>query len=198
MPLFRWLSVIVFSSLLAACGGGGSLESDGGSLDGGDDSSVSGSVTLNLTITDTSGAPFTVDNPVSKDNKGTVTATLLDEETPLAGQLISFSTNFAGKITPVLGTALTDSNGEASVTLSSGDAKGAGQVVATYTDESGNAVTKIAGFISNGDEAPDDAIQYSVTASLLTGCVPSWDDNLLSRFEELKRWLAKLSAASTT
>ncbi|MCF2847249.1 hypothetical protein NH514_02325 [Pseudoalteromonas sp. ACER1] len=293
MPLFRWLSVIVFSSLLAACGGGGSLESDGGSLDGGDDStaeasyeiavqgfslssgeqdnqvtadspltisatltnndeavagvvinfslngdiglldpvsgtdltdsngvasikltagdtagagivtatyaldgdtysdtfgftsdgsesddsSVSGSVTLNLTITDTSGAPFTVDNPVSKDNKGTVTATLLDEETPLAGQLISFSTNFTGKITPVLGTALTDSNGEAFVTLSSGDAKGAGQVVATYTDESGNAVTKIAGFISNGDEAPDDAIQYSVTASLLTGCVPSWDDN---------------------
>ncbi|KPM84706.1 MULTISPECIES: hypothetical protein [Pseudoalteromonas] len=293
MPLFRWLSVIVFSSLLAACGGGGSLESDGGSLDGGDDStaeasyeiavqgfslssgeqdnqvtadspltisatltnndeavagvvinfslngdiglldpvsgtdltdsngvasikltagdtagagivtatyaldgdtysdtfgftsdgsesddsSVSGSVTLNLAITDTSGAPFTVDNPVSKDNKGTVTATLLDEETPLAGQLISFSTNFTGKITPVLGTALTDSNGEASVTLSSGDAKGAGQVVATYTDESGNAVTKIAGFISNGDEAPDDAIQYSVTASLLTGCVPSWDDN---------------------
>ena len=36
MPLLRWLSVLVFISLLAACGGGGSLENDSGSLDGGD------------------------------------------------------------------------------------------------------------------------------------------------------------------
>ena len=35
MPLLRWLSVIVFSSLLVACGGGGSLENEGVHLDGG-------------------------------------------------------------------------------------------------------------------------------------------------------------------
>ncbi|MEM7389790.1 MAG: hypothetical protein AAF347_08105, partial [Pseudomonadota bacterium] len=291
MPLLRWLSVLVFISLLAACGGGGSLDSDSSdgddgttvetnyvvsvqgynqsttdeasavtadtpltisatltnndeavvgavinfSLDGDiglldpvsgtdltdsdgvasitltagdtagagivtatyvidsetytdtfgftsdgsetDDSSVSGSVTLSLNIVDSSGQPFSLDNPVSKDNKGTVTATLLDEDTPLDGQLISFTTNYTGKITPVLGTALTDENGEAFVTLSSGDSKGAGQVVATYTDESGNSITKIAGFISNGDDAPVESAEAELDIKLLQGCATDWDAN---------------------
>ena len=38
MPLLRWLSVLVFISLLAACGGGGSLDSD--SSDGDDGTTV--------------------------------------------------------------------------------------------------------------------------------------------------------------
>ena len=294
MPLLRWLSIIVFSSLLVACGGGGSLENDSGSLGGGDDgttdnpsfvvavqgfvkdtdqesssvtsdtpltilasltsngdavssevisfsldgdiglldpvsgtaltnaggvasitltagdtagagiitatyvvgdetfsdtfgftsdgsetddSSVSGSITLNVSILDSTGSPFTVENPVSKDNKGTVTATLLEEEQPLQGQLISFTTNYTGKITPVLGTALTDANGEASVTLSSGDSKGAGQVVATYTDESGNTITKIAGFISNGDDAPVESAEAELDIKLLQGCATNWEAN---------------------
>ncbi|MCO7249202.1 hypothetical protein [Pseudoalteromonas sp. Ps84H-4] len=292
MPLLRWLSIIVFSSLLVACGGGGSLENDSGSLDGGDggttdtpsysvsvkgytagtneesssvtvespltisatltnqgvavsgevitfslDGSIglitpasgtsltdsngvasitvtagdtagagiitasyivgeetfsdtfgftsdgsqtgdsSGTVSLGLSIVDSSGLPFSSDNPVSKNNKGTVTATLLDESTPIAGQLISFTTNFTGKITPVLGTALTDENGQANVTLSSGDSKGAGQVIATYTDENDNTITKRVGFISNGDDASSDAAQYSVSVLMLTGCNPSWDQN---------------------
>ncbi|URQ84979.1 hypothetical protein J8Z28_10175 [Pseudoalteromonas sp. SCSIO 43088] len=142
-----------------------------------DDSSVSGSITLSLNIVDSSGQPFSLDNPVSKDNKGTVTATLLDEDTPLDGQLISFTTNYTGKITPVLGTALTDENGEAFVTLSSGDSKGAGQVVATYTDESGNSITKIAGFISNGDDAPVESAEAELDVKLLQGCATDWDAN---------------------
>ena len=99
--------------------------------DGSQTGDSSGTVSLGLSIVDSSGLPFSSDNPVSKNNKGTVTATLLDESTPIAGQLISFTTNFTGKITPVLGTALTDENGQANVTLSSGDSKGAGQVIAT-------------------------------------------------------------------
>ncbi|EWH07309.1 hypothetical protein AT00_06390 [Pseudoalteromonas lipolytica SCSIO 04301] len=142
-----------------------------------DDSSVSGTVTLGVSIVDASGLPFSVENPVSKDNKGTVTATLLDDETPLAGQLISFSTNYTGKITPVLGTALTDANGEAFVTLSSGNSKGAGQVVATYTDESGNTITKIAGFISSGDDAPIENAEAALDIKLLKGCAADWDAN---------------------
>ncbi|MGO3299917.1 MAG: hypothetical protein ACTILD_04230, partial [Pseudoalteromonas sp.] len=34
MPLMRWLNIVLFSFFLAACGGGGSLEKEGGSLDG--------------------------------------------------------------------------------------------------------------------------------------------------------------------
>ncbi len=291
MPLLRWLSVLIFSALLAACGGGGSLENDSGSLDGGDDSTVesnyeiavqgfsqstgeqtnqvtadapltvsatltnnevavagvvinfslssdiglldpvsgtvltdndgvalikvtagstpgagivtasyiaegetyfetfgfnsdgseisdsgvSGSITLDVSIIDSTGSPFTVENPVSKDNKGTVTATLLDDGEPIAAQLISFATNYTGKITPELGTALTDSNGEAYVTLSSGEFKGAGQVIATYTDESGDSITKIAGFISNGDDASVEDAQAQLDVKLLQGCASDWD-----------------------
>lgn len=179
MPLMRWLSIIVFSSLLAACGGGGSLEKDGGSLDGSEtvEPGVVENVTLSLSIRDVNGLEFTADNPVSKENKGTVTATLLDSGTPLNGQLISFTTNFTGRITPVLGTALTNSSGEASVTLSSGDSKGAGQVLASYMDDNGETITQVAGFISNGDDASTELAQYSVSVSLLTGCKPSWDEN---------------------
>ena len=168
-----------FSSLLAACGGGGSLEKDGGSLDGSEtvEPGVVENVTLSLSIRDVNGLEFTADNPVSKENKGTVTATLLDSGTPLNGQLISFTTNFTGRITPVLGTTLTNSSGEASVTLSSGDSKGAGQVLASYMDDNGETITQVAGFISNGDDASTELAQYSVSVSLLTGCNPSWDEN---------------------
>lgn len=142
-----------------------------------DDSSVNGTIELDVSILDSAGSPFTTDNPVSKDNKGTVTATLLEEDEPLQGQLISFTTNFTGKITPVLGTALTDASGQASVTLSSGDSKGAGQVVAIYTDESGNSITKVAGFISNGDDAPVESAEAELDIKLLQGCASDWDAN---------------------
>ncbi|MCK8107548.1 hypothetical protein MTF64_11730 [Pseudoalteromonas sp. 2CM41L] len=142
-----------------------------------DDSSVNGTIELDVSILDSTGSPFTTDNPVSKDNKGTVTATLLEEDEPLQGQLISFTTNYTGKITPVLGTALTDASGQASVTLSSGDSKGAGQVVAIYTDESGNSITKVAGFISNGDDAPVESAEAELDIKLLQGCASDWDAN---------------------
>ncbi|MEL0603626.1 hypothetical protein [Pseudoalteromonas undina] len=142
-----------------------------------DDSSVNGTIELDVSILDSTGSPFTADNPVSKDNKGTVTATLLEEDEPLQGQLISFTTNYTGKITPVLGTALTDASGKASVTLSSGDSKGAGQVIATYTDESGNSITKVAGFISNGDDAPVESAEAELDIKLLRGCASDWDAN---------------------
>lgn len=142
-----------------------------------DDSSVNGTIELDVSILDSTGSPFTADNPVSRDNKGTVTATLLEEDEPLQGQLISFTTNYTGKITPVLGTALTDASGKASVTLSSGDSKGAGQVIATYTDESGNSITKVAGFISNGDDAPVESAEAELDIKLLRGCASDWDAN---------------------
>ncbi|XQF90066.1 hypothetical protein ACOBV8_16420 [Pseudoalteromonas espejiana] len=142
-----------------------------------DDSSVSGSIELDVSILDSTGSQFTAENPVSKDNKGTVTATLLEENEPLQGQLISFTTNYTGKITPVLGTALTDASGKASVTLSSGDSKGAGQVVAVYIDESGNSITKVAGFISNGDDAPVESAEAELDIKLLQGCSSDWDAN---------------------
>ena len=144
--------------------------------DGGD-TSVVGTYALNLQILDQSGAAFTEANPVSKNNKGVVTATLTESGVPLAGQLISFTANFTGKITPELGTALTNENGIAKVTLSSGTLKGAGQVIASYQPENSDAVTKVLGFISSGDDASIATAVASVDVKLLQGCNDGWDTN---------------------
>ena len=78
MPLFRWLSVIVFSSLLAACGGGGSLESDGGSLDGGDDSTAEAS--YEIAVQGFSLSSGEQDNQVTADSPLTISATLTNND----------------------------------------------------------------------------------------------------------------------
>ncbi|HEA18969.1 MAG TPA: hypothetical protein ENH88_21470 [Pseudoalteromonas prydzensis] len=288
MPLMRWLSVVMLSFLITACGGGGSLEKDGGTIGGdgtavytitvqgfsmssgeqvnavaneaplelvsqvmkngaavsnqrvnftladsigslnptsgsaltdstgtariqllagttegagqvtaiftdgeqsysatfaftsagdGGDSGGDGTFALALQIVDQSGSAFTEENPVSKNNKGVVTATLTESGSPLAGQLISFTSNFTGKITPELGTALTNENGIAKVTLSSGLLKGAGLVVATYEPENSNSVTQTIGFISSGDDASVATAVANVDVKLLQGCVDGWDAN---------------------
>ena len=143
----------------------------------GTDTGVSGTITLDLNILDQSGAVFSELNPVSKDNKGIVTATLKDDGLPLASQLISFTSKYTGKITPELGTALTDESGIATVTLSSGNYKGAGQVIASYGSESDEVITKTAGFVSNGDDAPVENAQAELDIKLLQGCNANWDAN---------------------
>lgn len=295
MPLMRWLNIVLLSLLLAACGGGGSLEKEGGSLDGGDtddgvdepsytlslqgfsqtngetantvtsdeaidlratlkqgetvvagkritftladnigsllpssgsaltqndgvatieltagaeagagavtatysiegvdysdtfafqstggqgiDDGAVGSTTLQVRILDKNGEAFTDENPVTQDNTGFVTATLKNDGIALAEQLISFSTNFTGKITPDLGTAITNSAGEARVTLASGNFKGAGQVVANYLSANNVTVSKTAVFYSSGDSAPTEQSQFSISLKLLTGCNSGWDSN---------------------
>lgn len=150
------------------------FQSSGGQ---GDDTGVSGSTTLTVNIVDENGAKYSDTNPVTTDNLGTVTATLKNDGVALSDQLVTFSTNFTGKITPDLGTAITNSAGEAKVTLSSGNFKGAGQVVATYNPTNSTEVSNTAVFYSSGDSAPVEFAQFSVSVKLLTGCNAGWDDN---------------------
>lgn len=141
------------------------------------DATGNGTISLALDIVDQSGAAFTDANPVSKDNKGIVTATLTQSGVPLVGELVRFESNFTGKITPELGTALTNENGQAKVTLSSGLLKGAGQVVASYTSKENAAITQTIGFISSGDDASVETAVASVDVKLLQGCNEGWDSN---------------------
>lgn len=143
----------------------------------GDDTGVSGSTTLEVQIVDQNGDKFTSANPVTADNVGVVVATLKSDGVAVADKLISFNTNFTGVITPELGTAITDDSGEARVTLGSGVATGAGQVVASYAPASGTSVSNTAVFYSSGDGAAQDEAQFSVAIKLLTGCNADWDDN---------------------
>ncbi|KTF18089.1 hypothetical protein [Pseudoalteromonas sp. H105] len=141
------------------------------------DATGNGTISLALNIVDQSGAAFTDENPVSKDNKGIVTATLTQSGAPLVGELVRFVANFTGKITPELGTALTNENGQAKVTLSSGLLKGAGQVVASYTSKENVGITQTIGFISSGDDASVETAVANVDVKLLQGCNEGWDSN---------------------
>ena len=143
----------------------------------GDDTGVSGSTTLTVNIVDKIGEKFSDTNPVTAINPGTVIATLQNDGVALSEQLITFTTKFTGKITPDLGTAITNSAGEARVTLSSGNFKGAGQVVASYTSSNSASVSNTAVFYSSGDSAPINLARFSVSVKLLTGCLAGWDDN---------------------
>ncbi|ATC86807.1 hypothetical protein [Pseudoalteromonas arctica] len=149
------------------------FQSSGGQ---GGDTGVSGAVNLQLMVLDSSGNTFSDINPVSKDNKGIVTATLLDGGIPFTSQLITFTTNFTGRITPELGTALTNESGQAVVSLSSGDFKGAGELIATYISDT-ETITKTIGFFSSGDDASIDDAVANVDIKLLKNCQNNWDAN---------------------
>ncbi len=87
MPLLRWLSVIVFSSLLVACGGGGSLEKEGGSLDGGN---TTDNPTYTITVQGYS-ADGTESNNVTADQPLMIRASLTSSNSDVTGKKITFS-----------------------------------------------------------------------------------------------------------
>lgn len=152
----RWMTVVAAAAVslaLAACGGGGSdagtspfgtgsgSGTGGGSTGGGTgggSTPVSG-LSISLTLSSTT---VTVGNP------STVTATVNSRTGPVAGALVTFSTtNGLGAFTPSAGTALTDANGAAVVSLApaSPNASGAAQVTAVTT-VNGETVQANSGF----------------------------------------------------
>ncbi|NMP16417.1 invasin domain 3-containing protein [Thalassotalea sp. Y01] len=84
---------------------------------------------------------------IDRNNPATVTATVLDAGTPLAGDVVTFSSTI-GVLNPASGTALTNENGIATIMLSAGDVKGAGTVTATTSNGQVDSV----GFATEGDQ----------------------------------------------
>ena len=116
MELLRHLSLTLFLITLVACGGG-SLEGGGEPSDG-----VSApSNILTISISDTN---------VTEQNPATITVTLNKDGEPVAGEVITFTASL-GHFLPEFGTALTGTNGVATIVLNSGDISGAGLVTAS-------------------------------------------------------------------
>tara|TARA_R110001583_G_scaffold123391_1_gene274831 strand:+ start:14642 stop:16873 length:2232 start_codon:yes stop_codon:yes gene_type:complete len=105
---------------LVACGGG-----DGGLSreDGGGDGTTGDIITVTLAISNVN---------VTEQSPATITATVIEGSTAKEGIVVTFSTTL-GNFTPEAGTALTNSNGVASLVLNSGDVSGAGIVTATVS-----------------------------------------------------------------
>ncbi len=132
-----------------------------------------GTLKMTLSVVDKNGQPFTDANPITKDNPGTVTATITEDDQPLAQGLVSFATAFTGKILSDTSTQLI-SNGTASIELGAGDFKGAGKVTASLD---GSELLSQAFFFSSGDGASVETAEATLDVKLLIDCNDGWDAN---------------------
>jgi hypothetical protein len=133
---------------------------------------------VEVNITDINGAEFTQSNPVSSDNIGIVTAKVLEGTDPVNNVLVSFSTEFTGEIQPsVPGTAITNTDGIATINLGAGNFKGAGKVIAKYTPVNGSEAINEAVFYSSGDGAPIDSALAEIDMKFLINCKAGWDED---------------------
>lgn len=144
MRNIRQLLVAFLMSAVVACGGGGTLDSNGSS---------SGTYTLTASIAPS--ANLADGNPL------TVNVQLRATSGSISGQLVTFTVSDAELATfsNQAGTALTDSNGNAAITLVVGSKSGAGTVTASVA--SGAKAT--VGFVSAGKVNTNDQLQLTLS-----------------------------------
>ncbi|WDE03514.1 Ig-like domain-containing protein [Thalassomonas viridans] len=122
MKLHQCISCFALFIILVGCGGG-SLSDDGG----GGEETPDDEITISLVISN---------EMVSEQSPATITATVKQGNTLLAGKLVTFTLDNADLafFNPEIGTANTQSNGEATIILNAGETAGAGQVTATVEE----------------------------------------------------------------
>ncbi len=165
---FSFTLLLMMLTTLVACGGGdGGLarEDDGGGT-------TEDVTTVTLAISNIN---------VTEQTPATISATVLEGSTPVSGVVVTFSTSL-GSFNPESGTALTDSDGVASIVLNAGDISGAGVVVGT---------------LSTGE---DGAIGFTTEASSSTAVVVRIGNGSGANFVEgiADVSLAQISAGGTT
>lgn len=131
---------LLFSLLMSACGGGGSITDSG---DGGNVTPPVTSVVLSSNIADvTATTPATITATVSHSVNG-----------PISGEFITFSLKdpLSGTFDPVSGTARTNAQGIATIKLSTADKAGASLVTAAL--ESGEFGTVAVSMKGDGGQA---------------------------------------------
>ena len=145
MALLQRFSLVILLFTLVACGGseGGFTNTD---TDADTDTDIDTSlVTISLDISDIN---------ISDENPAILNATVLVDEVPLSGVLVTFTLNDGfetlATFAPELGTSITDDSGVASIILNSGGTAGAGIVTATFDGGDGQ-VTVTTSFNSAGD-----------------------------------------------
>ncbi|MBH0002239.1 Ig-like domain-containing protein [Pseudoalteromonas sp. SWYJZ12] len=160
MPLMRLLSISLLSFFLTACGGGGSLEKDG-SIGDGDSTTETSTYTLSLKgylkASDTESNNVTANAPLE------LRASLVNEDgDALSGERITFAlADTIGELNPTSGTALTGSDGVATIELIAGSNIGAGVVTATFTIDSVSYTDTFA-FESDGTQSTDPQLNITV------------------------------------
>ena len=150
MQLLRRLSfTLLLMSLmtLVACGDGD------GSLTGGDDGGTTpDGVTLTMSKSD---------GELSAANDITVISTVLENGSPVSNKTVTFTFAVEGSaiFDPIAGTATTDADGNASITVKVSDVKGSVNVIATYESATDNI-----SFDSAGDGSETGGNKLTITS----------------------------------
>ena len=180
-------AALLAALVLTACGGGGGNPGTvgggtGGTGTGGTTTPVVTTPTVTLAFTNASGA---TSNALTGATPLTVKATVLDKDKkPVAGAIVTFATdNALATFSPTAGTALTDANGVATVSVKAASlaAGGAGTVTATAA-VAGTTVT------STGT--------YSVGATALSFGTVSADPTAIQAYESTKLTVNVLAGSS--
>ena len=134
MELHQRISCFVLFIILVGCGGG-SLSDTGGD---------SGGTADDITVT------LAISNELdSEASPATITATVKQGSSALAGKLVTFTLDNAALayFNPAVGTASSQANGEATIILNAGETIGAGEVTATLA----SGEPAVISFTSQGD-----------------------------------------------
>ena len=144
LPVLKLMAALIFSAGLAACGGGGTERppSSGGGGGGGGGITITPTASLAVSLVDpTTGAPKSA---ISSGSPGVVKALVKDKNgNPVSGTVVTFSTDKTlANFSPSSGTALTDGNGQASVTIVVVDVNAAGAATISATAQVGTEAPK--------------------------------------------------------
>lgn len=153
---------ILFAMAMAACGGGGGSAgtTTGTGTGTGGTTTTTGNGTIRIVLTDASGVSkntITAGNPLVA--KATVTN---DTGTPLQNRVVTFTVSSTiATISPSAGTALTDANGIAQISIqSAGLGSGAAEVTASVTVGSAAVTAKAAFSVGASPTATPTAINF--------------------------------------
>lgn len=160
--LFRFFSAILFALILSACGGGGVSSSTSGA----NQVSQTPNGKISIVLTDQNGVSS---NVIAGTSALLAKVTVLDKVgAPAVGVVVTFTIDTAtAALSPPSGTALTDSNGVAKISLTPGVGTGAGTVRASATVVGTTAITTSATFAVS---APPAAIPSAIN---FVSAVPS-------------------------
>ncbi len=169
----KTIFILVLAGLLTACGGGGG---GGGSIIGGsetdgntNDTTTTEVPTLTVTLLDTVGDACATPCVINGADTVTVQAVLLDADgAPAAGQIVSFTANSVGQLSPDSGTDITDETGTATVQLGSGTVEGAGSVTAEASVNDVSVTATSPNFQTDGQGDNVGSVNFTVSLVLTT------------------------------
>jgi hypothetical protein len=105
---------------------------------------------ISIELLNSDGVPD-LSTPVSQAKPGTLSATLTKNNTLVPFELVTFTTELTGVLNPSLGTAQTDANGLAKVTLLPGTGEGTGRAKVSFVTPDNETVSATLTFNSAGD-----------------------------------------------